>query len=164
MKHAKESGFTIVEVVTTLVVLSLFLAFFFQLITTAQKQRSAVEKRTLASDIAYSNLKKFPKKPAGLTCTVGDVMDQSAAGAESKAGRLIGSSVASENTPLPYSFTPEPTTITQKLGAYSKQTVRAYAPQGCLLPEAPYRIESVVEYGDSAANVERVVNATFVTQ
>lgn len=164
MKYTKESGFTIVEVVTTLVILGLFLTFFFQLTIAAQKQRSTVEKRTLASDIAYSNLKKFPSKPSGLTCTAGDAMDQSGTDAESKPGLLIGSSVAAENAPLPYNFVPEPTSSTQKLGAYSKQTVRAYAPQGCLLPEAPFRIESIVEYGDSAADTERIVNATFVTQ
>ena len=162
MAHKSESGFTLIEVVTTLFVVSLFLAFFFQLTITAQKQRSAVEKRSIAADIAYSNLKKFPQRPSTLTCTAGDDMDQSTAGSESKPGRLIGSSVPAEN-PATFNFSPEPSNVVSRLGTYSKQTVRAFAPQGCASPDAPIRIESVVLYGDTEATAERIVHAAFIT-
>lgn len=162
MVRRTESGFTLIEVVTTLFVVSLFLAFFFQLTITAQKQRAAVEKRSIAGDVAYSNLKKFPKRPSNLTCSPGDDMDQSGLGSGSKPGRLIGSSVPAEN-PSDYNFSPEPSSATSKLGAYSKQTVRVFAPQGCLSTDAPIRVESVVIYGTDAANTERIVHAAFIT-
>ena len=58
----KEAGFTVAELIVTLVVMSLFMIFFFQAFMTTQAQQAAVAKRAVANDIASSNLQKISSR------------------------------------------------------------------------------------------------------
>ncbi len=71
--HSPEHGFTIVEVVVTLAVVSLFLIGFFQSYLLLESQRVNVARQAKASDIAYSNLRKVTTRPATLTCDTAGV-------------------------------------------------------------------------------------------
>ena len=66
------SGFTIVETIVTLVIMSLFLTLLFQLFLSNERQRLEVAKRATAMDVAESNLSKVNSKsqlPASGTST-----------------------------------------------------------------------------------------------
>lgn len=135
------SGFTIIEVVVTLAVTALFLTFFFQMYLAMESQRISVARQALASDLAYSNLRKFTTRPAEADPCDAASMD------------LTG--------PLPnngkdLTFIPEPT---EGLGSGVGQTVRAFAPKGCaLFASNPVKIESTITYG----NGEKVVHASYL--
>lgn len=58
----KEAGFTVAELIVTLVVMSLFMIFFFQAFMTTQAQQAAVAKRAAANDVASSNLQKISSR------------------------------------------------------------------------------------------------------
>lgn len=58
----KEAGFTVAELIVTLVVMSLFMIFFFQAFMTTQAQQAAVARRAAANDIASSNLQKISSR------------------------------------------------------------------------------------------------------
>lgn len=113
-----EQAFTIVEVIVTMVVVSLFILGFFQTFILLESQRVSVVRQAKASDVAYINLRKYPQKPANLDCTL----------AAATTGIVLGSTDQSIATSA-YSFVPE--SDTQALGSQSVQTVKAYAPNGC---------------------------------
>jgi type II secretory pathway pseudopilin PulG len=62
MVRQTEGGFTIVEMVVTLVVMSLFLTMLFQLYSVSESQRQSLVRRAAAEDLATTNLNKFTKK------------------------------------------------------------------------------------------------------
>jgi prepilin-type N-terminal cleavage/methylation domain-containing protein len=115
--NQNQQGFTIVEVIVTLVVVSLFLVGFFQAYLLLESQRVNVVRQAKASDIAYINLSKYPAKPANLVCT-----------ATSKTtGTILGSTKTGRTTST-YNFVAE--TDTSLLGT-SSQEIIAYAPNDC---------------------------------
>lgn len=65
------AGFTIVEVIVTIIVTSLFLIVFFQTILVLESQRVAVAQQAKASDVAYANLYMVTTRAtlAGQACT-----------------------------------------------------------------------------------------------
>ena len=140
-----EAGLTIIELLVTLVVVGLLLGFFYQGFTLLESQRVGLSKRSLASDIAHANLRKFASRPSALVCTKSE-MDLTTPGTKS------GSSLASY-------FTQEPS---GSLGT-ATQTVVAFAPDGCnsnntYVGSFPVvKIVSTVTYGG-----ESVSHATFV--
>lgn len=113
-----EQAFTIVEVIVTMVIVSLFILGFFQTFMLLESQRLSVIRQAKASDISYINLRKYPQKPANLDCTL----------TAATTGIVLGSTDSSIATSA-YAFVPE--SDTQTLGSTSVQTVRAYAPNGC---------------------------------
>lgn len=146
MQSEHSSGFTIIETVVTLAVVALFATFFFQLYLTSESQRIAVLRRSTASDLAYTNLRKFASKPSGLTCTTD--MDLSANA--NAPGTVISNAT--------YSFTAE--TAPSILGQNVTQTVTAFAPSGCTTYSAnPAKIISEVSYGTSG---EKIIHAAYV--
>lgn len=165
-----DAGFTIVEVIVTLVVISLFLTLFFQLFLVSQSQRVAVLQRAAANDIAQNNLRKISKKtqiPAAGAC------DPSTAGASNKNNYLrnptldpsAGSIIVAEddgdiNTPqwgvgagIP---TKESIAGTGLPIATTKQTLLVSYPRGCTTL-MPAKIISIVTYGAG----ESVVRAGY---
>lgn len=144
MNANNAAGFTIIEMVVSLAIVALFLLFFIQLFLTTESQRISTLRRTTASDIAYSNLRKFASRPA-LACNTD--MDLSATA--NAPGTII-------STPT-YSFTAE--TTPGVLGTGVTQVVRAYAPSGCTAYNAnPVKIISEVTYGTN----EKIIHAAFV--
>lgn len=57
-----ESGFTVAEMVITMVVMAIFLTLLFQMYIASVGQQALVEKRSLASDVALTNLKKITSR------------------------------------------------------------------------------------------------------
>lgn len=161
MRRQESNGFTIVEVIVTLVVVTLFLGFFFQMYISIEYQRMQVARHSLASDVAYTNLRKFVVRPTPsiLPC-VAETMDLTSS-PDAKTGALIGHSDTDTDTTNSYGFRAEPTSVTEKLGNDVEQIVKAYAPQGCDEPDytnTPLKIQSIVTYG----NGEKVIHANFV--
>lgn len=160
--HATEhnaSGFTVVEIVVTLVLTAIFLTLFFQMYMIMEWRRIAVARHATASDIAYSNLRKFVARPT-VTCDAAK-MDLTASDASSKPGLVLGDET-NNPTPSAYGFVAEPSSVTQPLGANVKQTVKAFAPKGCdttAFSASPIKVESTVSYG---TNNERVTHAIFL--
>lgn len=155
-----ETGFTIVEVIVTLAITSLFLTFFFMMFLTMESQRIAVARQALASDIAYSNLRKFTNAAtlAALQCTTN--MDLTLPNPDQKQGELVGSQ-ADEVTANSFGFLAEPSAITKQLGTGASQSIRAFAPKGCTgttINSGLIKVESTVTYGTNG----KVVHASYV--
>lgn len=158
------NGFTIVEVIVTLVVTSLFIWFFFQSYLVMESQRVTVAQRALASDIAYTNLKKFsirtPLMNDKTRCN-DTTMDITTTNAENKDGLLLGNETNNTITSL-YGFMAETGEATAKLESPVKQTVLAYATHGCAddnFTDYPLMIISKVTYG---TNNEEVSHASYI--
>ena len=64
-------GFTIPEVVLTVAALGLFVYSSYQIYRVLETQRWNILRQGIASDIAYTNLRKFPTRPSSITtCSV----------------------------------------------------------------------------------------------
>lgn len=144
-------GFTVVEILVTTVITALFLGLLFQAYMTMEYQRINVARQAKASDIALSNLKKFTVRPSGaMTITCDPSMDLVASA--SAPGKLIGNESLTT-----YGFNPEPTDSMKRLGKDAKQTVTAFAPQGCaIFDSSPIKITSTVTFGDQGDKVVHV--------
>lgn len=138
-----QQGFTIVETVVTLVVLSVFLFSLFQTYMVVESQRLSVARQARASDIAYSNLRKVAARPTQLTIQVCNTnaaqMDLTAANPSAETGLDI----------TQYGYALEPVaSVKQDLGSNATQTLVAYAPAGCTnLLTSPIKVVSTVTYG-----------------
>lgn len=66
---SSSQGFTIVEAIVTLTVVSIFIMGFFQSYLLLESQRVTVARQAIANDIAYSNLRKFTTLPSGINCS-----------------------------------------------------------------------------------------------
>lgn len=153
-------GFTIVEVVVTLALTSLFLIFFFQMYMATESQRINVARQAQASDIAYSNIRKITSRPTGLTCDAAK-MDLTASDGATKPGLLIGDQT-NVGAPSVFKFLAEPETVTKGLGGSVEQIMKVYAPRGCsgtAFADNPIKLESTVIYG---AKREKVVHAVYI--
>ncbi len=160
LQSSTASGFTIVEIIVTLAMVSLFLTFFFQMYLAMESQRIAVARQAQASDLAYSNLRKITSRPAGLPCDAAK-MDLSAADGATKAGLLLGDQT-NVSTPSSFGFLAEPEAATKSLGGNVQQLIKAYAPRGCsgtAFTDNPVKIESIVIYGPRA---DKVVHAVYI--
>ena len=147
----QQAGFTVVEMIVSTIIVSLFLTLFFRTYLLMESQRIAVARQAKASDIAYSNLRKFTTRPAGLTC---DSSMESGG-----TGKLLGNQT-NTTTSSAYGFIAEPTSVTQSLGSGSTQEVRAFTTGTCATFAAnPVKIVSTVTYEN---NRDQVVHASFV--
>lgn len=173
-EHRGDDGFTIVEMIVTLVVMSLFLTMFFQVYSTNESQRLAVARRAAAYDIATSNLSKISSK-AGFYA-VPYACDSSASGNKNNLQikpALVdgGGSTIATNSPggsptwAAAAATPgatdgiAPESITDTvLPAGTTQELKVLYPQGCF-PDKPITIVSIVSYGSGSESVQR---AAFV--
>jgi len=149
----EESGFTVIEVVVALIVMSVFLTLLFQLYMATQSQHLSAVQHAVANDIAQSNLRKINTRasiPASTPACAPGVTQIIASNESGSHPKWTGdgtpsSGLAKEslsNTSLP------------STGVVQKLTVNY--PRGCD-PAMPARITSTVEYG-----TETVVRATYV--
>ena len=142
-------GFTIVEIIVTLTVLSIFLAGFFQAYLLMTAQRVKVARQAAASDIAYTNLRKVIARPAGLTCNA-------------STGHTLLSSTNGTDDAL-RTFRPE---SDANLVTLRSQTVIAYPTAGCAgsaFTDNPVKIVSTVTFdANSPGGAESVVHASFI--
>lgn len=140
MKAIREGGFTIVEMIITLIVMSVFLMFFFQSFLAAQSQHTAVVRLSSANDIAMANLHKFAKK-----------VDLPVVTCDSSTNLVTNASAPG----APVTFTQESLSSTN-LPSTTTQEVRAFYPQGCD-PNMPVLLQSKVMFG-----TETVTHATYI--
>lgn len=152
-RRAATEGFTVAEVVVTMVILSIFLFSFFQGYLVLESQRVFLSRSARASDIAYSNLRKVPTRPTQITAQVcsdnAAAMDLTTGSQSSKPGLDI----------TQYGYVLEPSSSVQgMLGSTATQTLVAYAPYGCsALTTSPLEIAATVTFGTT-----KVTHATFV--
>lgn len=147
--RGREDGFTVVEVLVTLVLAMLFLVFFIQMFQAISVQQISTTRQSVANDIAYSNLSKFPTLDSiddvGPAYTCGSSNDLSSN--PNAAGTVIldndDNYRETELRGLP--------DVTQE--------VRAYSPLGCSSPLV--KIESAVYFGFSAQRGESIY-ATYI--
>lgn len=122
-------GFTIVELVVTIGVMSLFLTMFFQFYLANQSQQTAVLRQAAAHDLAKTNLRKVSSKavPSALpACTTSNNLQ------------------AGGSTPSSITFTQE--TSIAPLPSSTSQTLEVLYPYGCAA-DSPAQIISTVTYG-----------------
>lgn len=172
MEKRREDGFTVAELIVTLVVMSLFLIFFFQAFMTTQAQQVAVAKRAAANDIASSNLQKISSRAlipssTATTCdssgsspnntlanpslnplTAGGVIATN----ESTAGSMKWNGDGSPTSGL----TKESTANTILSGTNIIQKLVVIYPRGCEA-NMPAKIISIVSYG-----TESIIHAAYV--
>lgn len=159
VRHTEE-GFTIAEMIVTLVIMSLFLTLFFQMYFTSTSQRAAISTRATADDIALTNLQKITKKaniPSSTTACSSTTGSPNNPLVNSSATGSIIATNASGGTP---------TWATAGLGAESltgtalaggaTQVLKVLYPQGCAVG-SPAEIISIVSYGS-----ETVTHASYV--
>lgn len=143
-------GFTIVETIVTLVVLSIFLTGFFQAYMLMTTQRVKVARQAAASDMAYTNLRKVLSRPAGLLC-------------DASSGHTLLSTKPPTNgtNDGPRIYTAENDQI---LGEAREQTVVAYPTAGCAdFATHPVKIVSTVIFDKNKPGGEvKVVHASYI--
>lgn len=136
MKNSQ--GFTTIELLITLFVGFAFIATFFQLFTIIDQSTTESRWQSTASNLAYTNLRKFSTRPASFTCNSTTDLTLNA-------------------------FAPGQVVFNQGPGTYEglpgqvSQEIRAYAPAGCG-PDLPTKLESTVTFGDN----RKVTHATYV--
>lgn len=141
--HNREDGFTIVETVVALVLMTIFLTLLFQLFFSTQYQQAMVKRRAAAQEIARSNLGK-------ITSSNTVVLPVCSSANNTLANKDASGSVISWNTlkAEPLTSTPLPKNTTQEL--------RVFYPFGCGVNK-PIQIVSNVKYG-----TEVITNATYI--
>ena len=153
--RVSETGFTIVEVIVTLTLAALFVAFFVQMFESIAAQQFSVSRQATAHNIASSNLSKFPSSSA--------IDDLLGSGAYSCSPSPSSENDLTSNPRAPGTvlIAPGSTHIepdTQGL-PNPVQEVRAYSPLGC--SNGLIKIESTVSYGFTATQGEAVY-ATYI--
>ncbi len=141
-----EDGFTVVEVVVTLMIMGLFLTFMFQTFFTGQSQQLATIRLSAANDLAQTNLRKITDRlQVSAACdttngasNVNDLTQNSSA-----AGSAI-------------TFTPE-AILPASLPSSTTQQMKVQYPQGCALV-MPAKVISIVSYGS-----ESIMRVSYVT-
>lgn len=145
-----ESGFTIVEIIVTIVVMTIFTALLFQTYITGTTQREAITRRAQADDIALTNLKKITTHASTLVSACSSANDLTATPAGS------GSQVAS----VAYGTASDASHFAQEsygsLPTPHNQTLTVFYPRGCTLATV-VEIVSTVTYG-----AETVTHASYI--
>lgn len=154
MSDKNSEGFTVVEMIVTVVIASLFLTFFIQMFRTASNQQQIVFNQSVVNAIVKSNLDKFPASAGFDTPYVCDTNPSTTANVNNLAIR----SDAPGTVLLDDSSTnrePDPGNIGEL-----NQSVKAFSPFGCGA-EKPIKVVSSVEFGPPDARDE-VVYATYI--
>lgn len=148
-----ETGFTIVEVIVTLTLAALFVAFFVQMFESIAAQQFSASRQAVAHNIAYSNLSKIPNSNA-----IEDLLGTGNGYVCSNSENSLTSNSSAPGTIIIASDGPHIETNTQGL-PNPTQEVRAYSPLGC--GNRLIKIESTVTYGFTSTQGE-AVHATYI--
>lgn len=159
MKHCnRQSGFTIVELIVTIVVAGMFIAIISQMNSFVVKVATSSNRFALASNLAYSNLRIYangqPASAFGFVCNGDDTSDTESVTPYNDGFKHSDAA----GTPL---IDTNSTTAIYNLPPPVIQKVTAVAPYGCgnTVKAMPVRIVSTVTYGNPA---RKVVHATYV--
>jgi prepilin-type N-terminal cleavage/methylation domain-containing protein len=135
---SSENGFSVVELLITLIVGALFIMAFYQIYVVVIQGNAIAKQEATASDIAYSNLQRYTTRPT-FTCDSNTNLL-----ANTNAPGQIISKVTTQDPP--------------HLNGPLVETVKVYAPRGCDTAY-PVKIESIAEYGSPA---RKVIHSTYV--
>ncbi len=149
------AGFTLVELLVTVVLAGIFLAFFTQMFRASSAQQISTARQSRANNIAFSNLNKFPR-PANISPAY--VCDPSTTVATNTNNLAINPNAAGTVVLNNASSNREPTD--ESLGSVV-QEVRAFSPQGCVASGNLVKLVSKVQYG-YVGQRDEVVYATYV--
>lgn len=143
----RAAGFTVVETIVTLVVISIFLTAFFQTFLLLTSQRVKVARQAAASDIAYTNLRKVAARPTGLACDA------------TNGYTLLSSTNGTDDTTRFFRSENDST-----LGQQRTQRVIAYPTAGCTsFATSPVKIVSTVTFdNNSPGGAVEVVHASYI--
>ncbi len=149
------AGFTIVEMLVTVVLASIFLVFFIQMYRATSAQQLSLIRQSIANDIARSNLAKFPTATSvtdtpgpGYTCST-------TVGSGNPNNLALNANAPGTQILAPTSREPDP----GNLGTLT-QEVRAFSPQDCGTHK-PVKLKSIVTYGFEG-QLNTVEYATYV--
>lgn len=138
--NSSSAGFTIIETIVTLIVLSLFLTLFFQAFIVLTSQRVAVARQAAANDIAYTNLRKILSRPA--TC-------------QTSGYKLLSSTNNTDDMTSPFRKEAD-----DSLGPGRTQSVIAYPTGNCtgttFADSNPAKIVSTVTFNNGGVTVTHV--------
>jgi prepilin-type N-terminal cleavage/methylation domain-containing protein len=154
MRHLKQqSGFTIVELIVTIVVAGMFITVISQMNGFVVNMATSSHRFELASNLAYNNLRIYAndQKPTWFNCIGDEAAETTAPFTDGKSHTdATGKNVLSLTTDV--TGLPSPVT----------QTVNVLAPYGCGTSASgmPIRVVSTVTYGNPA---RKVVHATYVS-
>ncbi|MDO8335250.1 MAG: type II secretion system protein [Candidatus Saccharibacteria bacterium] len=137
----KQSGFTVVELLTTIIVAALFVAVFYQMFVILVTVNANARNVAQASSLAYSNMRRYPSAAStGLSCTTTTAQPGGIS-------YLLGSS----------NPTSTPNGDYQDLGSVTEVVTASY-PYGCSAIYDVIKLVSVVTYG----NGKKISYATYV--
>jgi len=145
-KNNGGAGFTIVEVIITIAVMSIFLTFLYQAFLVGQSQQLSTIRLGAANDLAQTNLRKITDRSQ-----ISAACDTTAGSGNTNNLVLNASAAGSDIT-----FTPE-STLPPSLPATTAQQMKVQYPQGCALT-MPAKVMSIVTYGQ-----EIIVRVSYVT-
>lgn len=154
MKRFRDStGFTLVELIVTIVVAGIFIAAISNMSSLIVYTATDAHRFELASNLAYNNLRIYAngQKPVWFNC-VGDDGSETAPFTDGNKTNAAGIDILSSTADV--SGLPSPVT----------QTVNVLAPYGCGSDSPngsgmPIRVVSTVTYGSPA---KKVIHATYV--
>ncbi len=142
MNHTNQQGFTLVELLATIVIAAIFLVSAYQLVHTVSLFSITSSQQTIADELAYANLRQYANgsSPTWFTC-------------------IPASPVTNPST---FDTLENIITDVDDLPSPVVQVVRANAPYGCSGSASglPIYVESYVTYGPTA---RKVTHATYVS-
>ena len=151
-----EKGFTIIEVLTTVIVAALFIIAIFQLMTIVTTLSNRANYRTIASNLAYKNLRLYAngQSPLWFNCIGDETSETTPPYSDGTKAGATGQVLISSSSSSTVETLPPPVT----------QSVVAIAPYGCGLTGLgqPIRLQSQVTFGPSGSPTT-VTHATYVS-
>ncbi len=101
----QQSGFTVVELLTSIIVAALFVGVFYQLFVVLVSVNASARNMSQASSLAYSNMRRYPTAAStNLTCSTNTTSLISTTGADSSYPEL-GSVTEVVTASFPYGCT-----------------------------------------------------------
>lgn len=161
-------GFTIVEMLVTVVLSGIFLTFFIQMYRATNAQQQSLIRQSIANDMARSNLAKFPTATSitSATCAGGRINTSDCSPSGTPQCDSTGTSTNSANN-IKVRKDAQGTSINLaaeanpgKLGTVT-QSIRAAWPQGCGA-NVPIKLTSRVEYVFGGGQSNTVEYSTYV--
>lgn len=137
-----DTGFTVAEMIVTIVVMVIFAGLLFQTYLTGLSQQSAVIWRSQADDIALTNLKKITTRTSSLVpaCSAANDLTATPAGAGSSVAKASFGEESYGSLPSPHD-----------------QTLTVFYPRGCSVGTL-VEIVSTVTYGTQSVSHASYVN------
>jgi prepilin-type N-terminal cleavage/methylation domain-containing protein len=157
----KQHGFTLVELIATIVVTGIFMSVLGQMSSFVTRTATNAHRFEMASNLAYNNLRIYASggkatTDFGFVCNGDDVSDTETVtpfNDGAKHPTATGTKFINTTSSTPINDLPAPVI----------QTVTAVAPYGCgnTIAGMPIRIVSTVTYGSPA---KKAVHATYINQ